>query len=131
MSEWLPELLAFYKGPVIIGCIFVIAFAAAARATSTRAILAAITFVAIIAMFALARSLSAPTIFLGQVPRLQESVGAVGILAAAGVLFFRTRKGRASSSTLLSDCALGIATFLFVVLFPVAAFLLMASMNPD
>jgi hypothetical protein len=55
----------------------------------------------------------------------------VGLAAAAAVLFFRTRKERPSSSTLLADCALGIAAFLLVVLVPVALFLLMVSMNPD
>ena len=131
MSEWLPELFAFYKVPTFFGCIFVVVFAAATRATSSRTILAAITTLAIVAMFAFARSLSPATIFLGQVPRLQEWVGTVGLAAAAAVLFFRTRKERPSRSTFLADCVFGIATFLLVIVVPMALFLLMVAMNPD
>jgi hypothetical protein len=131
MSEWLPELFAFYAVPVVVGCSFVVAAAAATRANGRRSSIAAIAAIAILVMFTVVRPLSPPTVYLGQIPRLQEWVGTVGIAAAGAVLFMRTRAGSHQRSSLWADSALGIATFFFVSVAPVAALLLMASMNPD
>ena len=130
MSEWLPELFAFYRVPVAIGCIYVIAAAAVARTSRSRTILGLLTGIAIFAMFTIARAMSGPTILLGNIPGLQEWVGSFGIAAAGAALLYRSRQ-RAEPSSIAVDCAVGIAIFLLVVLLPVGVLLMLMSMNPD